>query len=81
MTIAERVKSLRELMSQQNLAAYLVPSADPHMSEYVAECWQRRKFISGFDGSAGTVAVTAKQAGLWTDSRYFVQAEQHKKAV
>ncbi len=76
MTIAERVKALRELMSQQNLAAYLVPSADPHMSEYVAECWQRRKFISGFDGSAGTVAVTAKQAGLWTDSRYFVQAEQ-----
>jgi Xaa-Pro aminopeptidase len=61
-------------MAAQDLAAYVVPSADPHQSEYVAPCWQRRAFISGFDGSAGTVVVLRDSAGLWTDSRYFLQA-------
>ncbi len=75
MTVAERVAALRNLMKEQGLAAYYVPSTDPHASEYVADAWQRRAFISGFGGSAGTVVVTADKAGLWTDSRYFLQAE------
>jgi len=62
-------------MEKHELAAYLVPSADPHQSEYVAACWRRRAFISGFDGSAGTAVVTLDGGGLWTDSRYFLQAE------
>ncbi len=76
MNVNERLKELRRLMQAQGLAGYVVPSSDPHQSEYVAATWQRRGFISGFDGSAGTVAVTAGKAGLWTDSRYFLQAEQ-----
>jgi len=76
MTVSERLRELRRLMEAQGLSAYVVPSSDPHQSEYVAATWQRRGFISGFDGSAGTVAVTADKAGLWTDSRYFLQAEQ-----
>jgi len=77
MDVVERLAALRELMKNRDLAAYLVPSTDPHQSEYVAATWQRRGFISGFDGSAGTVVVTReKGAGLWTDSRYFLQADQ-----
>ena len=76
MTVRERIARLRELMAERGLAAYYVPSTDPHQSEYVAATWQRRGFISGFDGSAGTVVVTMDKAGLWTDSRYFLQAEQ-----
>lgn len=75
MTVVERLAALRQLMAQQGLSAYYVPSTDPHASEYVAEVWQRRAFISGFNGSAGTVVVTPSKAGLWTDSRYFLQAE------
>ena len=75
MTVTERLAALRTLMKEQGLAAYYVPSTDPHASEYVADVWQRRAFISGFNGSAGTVVVTADKAGLWTDSRYFLQAE------
>lgn len=75
MTVLERLAALRTLMKAEGLAAYYVPSTDPHASEYVAEAWQRRAFISGFAGSAGTVVVTADRAGLWTDSRYFLQAE------
>jgi Xaa-Pro aminopeptidase len=71
-----RVEALRGLMKKKGLAAYLVPSADPHMDEYVPEFWQRRKYISGFRGSAGDVVITQSKAGLWTDSRYFLQAEQ-----
>ena len=74
MKVAERIARLRALMKEQDLQAYIVPSADPHQSEYVSPTWQRRGFISGFDGSAGTVVVTADRAGLWTDSRYFLQA-------
>ncbi len=76
MDAKERLAALRSLMAQQDLDAYVVPSADPHQSEYVAGHWQRRAFLSGFNGSAGTVVVTADGAGLWTDSRYFIQAEQ-----
>ncbi len=76
MDVAERMTALRELMRAAGLDAYLVPSTDPHQSEYVAKAWQRRAFISGFSGSAGTVVVTAERAGLWTDSRYYLQAEQ-----
>ncbi|HOX43342.1 MAG TPA: aminopeptidase P family protein [Myxococcota bacterium] len=76
MKVSERIAALRTRMRAAGLDAYLVPSADPHQSEYVAACWQRRGFISGFDGSAGTVAVLAERAGLWTDSRYFLQAAE-----
>ena len=75
MEVRERIAALRELMVGQGLDAYLVPSTDPHQSEYVAEAWQRRPYISGFDGSAGTVVIGRERAGLWTDSRYFMQAE------
>lgn len=72
--IAERIALLRGSMKQQNIAAYVVPSSDPHLSEYPADCWKAREWISGFTGSAGTVVITADKAGLWTDSRYFLQA-------
>ena len=62
-------------MKQHQLDAYLIPSEDAHSSEYVAEVDQRRAFISGFTGSAGTALVTQDTALVWTDSRYFVQAE------
>ena len=72
----ERIAALRKLMKKYGLAAYLVPGTDPHQNEYIPEFWQRRKYISGFRGSAGDVVVTHSKAGLWTDSRYFLQAEQ-----
>ena len=73
--IEERLSALREEMKKNDIAAYVIPTADPHMSEYPAACWKYREWISGFTGSAGTVVVTADKAGLWTDSRYFLQAE------
>lgn len=76
MTTAEKVAALRGLMKQHDLAAYYVPSADPHQSEYLPECWKRRAWLSGFTGSAGELVVGRRQAGLWTDGRYFLQAEQ-----
>lgn len=66
-------------MTAHELSAYLVPSTDAHTSEYLPEVWQRRAWISGFDGSAGDVIVTREKAGLWTDSRYFLQAEEQLK--
>jgi len=71
-----KIDAIRKLMKDNGVEAYLVPSSDPHQSEYVPEFWQRRKFISGFTGSAGDVVIIQKKAGLWTDSRYFLQAEQ-----
>jgi len=68
--------ALRTEMSELELDAWLVPSADPHQSEYVAPCWERRAWASGFDGSAGTLVVVAGSAGLWTDSRYWLQAAE-----
>lgn len=75
-TIAARLAALREEMQREGLSAFIFPSADPHMSEYVPERWEGRKWISGFDGSAGTAVVTLHSAALWTDSRYFIAAEQ-----
>ncbi|RUL72231.1 aminopeptidase P family protein [Dyella choica] len=74
--IPARIAALREAMAKHGVAACVVPTADPHLSEYLPAHWQARAWLSGFDGSAGTLVVTAKTAGLWTDSRYFSQAEQ-----
>ncbi len=76
MKTSEKIESLRSLMKQHGLAAWIVPSADPHQSEYVADCWKNREWLSGFTGSAGTVVVTEDKAGLWTDARYFERAEK-----
>ncbi len=74
--INERIALLREVMRQEHLAAFIFPSTDPHHGEYVAEHWKGREWISGFDGSAGTAVVTMNAAALWTDSRYFIAAEE-----
>ena len=74
MTIQDKIKSLRNEMSTNQIDAYIIFSADPHMSEYLPEEWLERQWISGFTGSAGFVVITQDKAGLWTDSRYFVQA-------
>lgn len=76
MTINERITKLRGLMKEKNIDTFIVPSFDAHQSEYVPEHWKARQWISGFTGSAGTVVVTQKEAGLWTDGRYFLQAEK-----
>ncbi len=75
-TINERVASLRGWMSGQGVEAFIVPTMDPHNSEYVPEHWQCRQWISGFTGSAGTVVITPKEAFLWADSRYWLQASE-----
>ena len=74
--ISQRLNSLRELMRKHGVTHYLVPSADPHQSEYVPAWWRRREAISGFTGSAGTAVVGLESAWLWTDSRYHLQAEK-----
>jgi len=74
-SIPERIALLRGAMAREGLAAYLVPSADPHLSEYLPGRWQGRQWLSGFTGSVGTLVVTDSFAGLWVDSRYWVQAE------
>lgn len=79
MTIPQRLEIFRRKMKESGLQAYLIPSSDPHQSEYVADHWQARKWISGFTGSAGTLAIMENEAGLWTDSRYFLQAEMELK--
>lgn len=70
----EKIKQLREAMKKSDVNAYIIPSSDPHMSEYVAEHWKSRQFFSGFTGSAGTLVVTETESGLWTDGRYYIQA-------
>lgn len=72
--IHERLSELRKFMESKGLHAFIIPSTDAHLSEYPASHWQSRQWISGFTGSAGTVVVTRSKAGLWTDSRYFLQA-------
>lgn len=74
MTPSEKIAALRKLMKARNVGALIVPSADPHQSEYVSPRWQARRWVTGFTGSAGTLVVTADQAGLWVDGRYFIQA-------
>ena len=73
--ISKRLSDLRELMRREHLAAFIFPSTDPHQGEYVPDHWKGREFISGFNGSAGTAVVTLNSAALWTDSRYFIAAE------
>lgn len=75
-TIVARLAALREEMRREHLSAFIFPSSDPHNSEYVPSRWEGRKWISGFDGSAGTAVVTLHSAALWTDSRYFLAAEE-----
>jgi Xaa-Pro aminopeptidase len=72
----EKLDTLRRLMRRHDIQAYLIPGSDPHQSEYVPEFWRRRAFITGFSGSAGDALVTLGEAGLWTDSRYYLQAER-----
>ena len=74
--IAQRLSNLREIMQREHLDAFIFPSTDPHNSEYVPDRWKGREWISGFNGSAGTAVVTMHSAALWTDSRYFIAAEQ-----
>ena len=74
--IPERIELLRSYMRNHGQSAFIVVSSDPHSSEYVADCWKSREWISGFDGSAGTVVVTLDKALLWTDSRYWLAAEK-----
>ena len=74
--ISERLSALRKFMETRHLDAFIVPSTDPHLSEYPPKRWECRKWITGFTGSAGTAVITMKQAGVWTDSRYFLQAAQ-----
>lgn len=73
-TIHNRIKELRAVLAEKGLQAFIIPSTDAHLSEYPALHWASREWISGFTGSAGTVVVTSTKAGLWTDSRYFLQA-------
>lgn len=75
-TINERVAKLRSWMKENGFTAFVFPSSDPHNSEYVADYWKSREWISGFSGSAGTAVVTLEHAALWTDSRYFIAAEK-----
>lgn len=79
MNTSEKISALRNEMKNQNIDAFVVFSADPHMSEYLPKKWQERQWISGFTGSAGFVVFTKDKAGLWTDSRYFVQAPMELK--
>ncbi len=79
MNTSEKIQLLRQTMQEQNIRACIIPSTDPHISEYTPNCWKTREWISGFTGSAGTIAVTSDKAGLWTDSRYFLQAEEQLK--
>lgn len=76
MVSSEKISQIRSLMAERGLAAYLVPNTDPHQGEYLASHWQMIAWLSGFTGSAGTIVITADFAGLWTDSRYFLQAAE-----
>ena len=75
-SIKERIHALRMTFRPNNIKAFIIPSTDPHLSEYVAPYWMSREWISGFTGSAGTAVILMDKAGLWTDSRYFLQAEK-----
>ena len=81
MNINQRLEDLREVMRREHLSAFIFPSTDPHQSEYVADHWKGREWISGFNGSAGTAVVTLTSAALWTDSRYFIAAEEQLRGT
>ena len=74
--IQTRISRLRDEMKKRNIGIYIIPTADFHESEYVGEYFKARAYMTGFSGSAGTAVVTMTEAGLWTDGRYFVQAER-----
>ena len=80
-TVNQRLEALREMMRRERLGAFIFPSTDPHQSEYVADHWKGREWISGFNGSAGTAVVTLTSAALWTDSRYFLAAEEQLRGT
>lgn len=76
MNIDQKIRALRSQMAAFDIQAYIIPTADPHQSEYVPSCWMDREWLTGFTGSAGLAVVTQEKAALWTDSRYFIQAEE-----
>lgn len=80
-TVTQRLADLREVMGREHLSAFIFPSTDPHQGEYVPDHWKGREFISGFNGSAGTAVVTMSSAALWTDSRYFLAAEEQLRGT
>ena len=80
-TVNQRLEDLREVMRREHLAAFIFPSTDPHQGEYIPDHWKGREFVSGFNGSAGTAVVTMNSAALWTDSRYFLAAEEQLKGT
>ena len=80
-TVNQRLEDLREVMRREHLAAFIFPSTDPHQGEYIPDHWKGREWISGFNGSAGTAVVTLDGAALWTDSRYFLAAEEQLKGT
>src|SRR5690606_29049572 len=75
MTVVERIEGLGQATREHDIQACVVPTSDPHLSEYLPDRWQGREWLSGFTGSAGTLVVCPDAAGLWTDSRYWEQAE------
>lgn len=77
--IPQRLSAIRQFMTEKQLDVFIIPSTDAHLSEYPPKHWESRKWISGFTGSAGTAVVTKKKAGVWTDSRYFLQAADQLK--
>ena len=79
--VNQRLEDLREVMRREHLSAFIFPSTDPHQGEYIPDHWKGREFISGFNGSAGTAVVTMTSAALWTDSRYFIAAEQQLRGT
>ncbi len=79
MKVSERIQKLREVMKREQIDYYIVPSGDFHQSEYVAECFKSRAYITGFTGSAGTALIGKEKAILWTDGRYFIQANEQLK--
>ena len=76
MSIKDRITDLRNKMKKYDLDFYIISGSDPHLSEYLPEHWRTRNWISGFSGSAGTLVFSKEKAGLWTDGRYFIQAER-----
>ena len=76
MEVRERIRSLQEKMKEEKIDYYLIPTADYHNSEYVNEFFKVRQYFSGFTGSNGSLVISRSQAGLWTDGRYFIQAEK-----
>lgn len=81
MTVAEKLEALRQQMTQHGADAVILPTSDPHMSEYIPAHWESRRWFSGFTGDAGTLVVTKKESCLWTDGRFFIQADQQLKGT